>query len=138
MNLGIKRPLSFVHQVMNGEARNYRIELTQRRKRYVEIVSHDTNRRLSGEAPPRRVQHGRRKINGHSLGFRMFSPDNTEQVSVSGTQVENAPCVRRNEFEQRRFSFAAMRNRVRPFQIVAGVLLRSPKIDWLIGHENKV
>jgi hypothetical protein len=41
-------------------------------------------------------------------------------------------------FEQRRLSLAAMRNRVSAFQIVSGVLVRSPKIYGLGGiHGEK-
>jgi hypothetical protein len=45
------------------------------------------------------------------------------------SQVENAARGSGNELEQRRFAFRAMRNRIRAFEVVEGVIGASPEIN---------
>ena len=66
-------------------------------------------------------------------------PHQTQQASVTGAQIEDSARRRGNEFEQRRLALLAVGNRVGAFEIVAGVVVRSPEIDGLGGsHEGKV
>jgi hypothetical protein len=68
----------------------------------------------------------------------MRVPNQRQQPPIPSAQVEDAPGALRNEFEQRRLSFATVRNRIRALQIVANVLVRCPKIDGFASHEGKV
>jgi hypothetical protein len=59
-----------------------------------------------------------------------------QQPPISGTQVENAARGLRNELEQRRFAFGAMRYGVGSSEVLEGVIGFSPEIDWhgIDGH----
>jgi hypothetical protein len=107
------------------------------------VVSDNAHGSFRGKAVPNRLQHRWREIDGHSLSIwlpapRKFLSNQIQQPPVPGTQVQNLPRARGNKFQQRQLPFATMGNRVSPFQVVAGVLIRGPEIDGLCTHEGKV
>src|SRR5579864_4556520 len=89
---------------------------------------HDSDSRIVREPLARCREHGRREIERHSIGVRMHTSHKGQQAAVSAAEIENPTDIRWDKFQQRRFSFRAMRNQVRPLQIFAGVIVGSPQI----------
>src|ERR1700740_1020240 len=92
-NLSIQRPLALVHEVMDGEARDYRLELAQLRQRIIQIMGDDLHRQISVKSLPDRFQHSWRKIYRHGLTLPVrppgeFGSDQCQQPTVAGAQIE--------------------------------------------------
>ncbi len=67
--LPVKLALSLVHQMVDRKAGNHRIKLTEHRKWVVEIVAHQGDGRVVGEAAAGGFEHRRGEINRHGFGL---------------------------------------------------------------------
>lgn len=130
-DFGIKRALPLVHQMVNGEAGDDRVEFAQRRQRVIKIVGHNRDRGIRREALASGLEHSRGKVDGNRfhLGQGIASAladqcrlHTSEQPAVAGAQIEHPLRGGGKEFEKRGFALAAVRNGIGPFQVIAGVL----------------
>lgn len=78
----------------------------------VEIVRHNTNRTIFGEAPSHPFQHGRREINADSFRVRIAPLDQSEETAVASSKVKKTGDLGRQSFQKRRFCFGAVRDRI--------------------------
>lgn len=123
--------LTLVLDMMDRKAGNDSVKLAQGGEWMVEVMRHHGNGRIAGKALSGSLKHGRREVDGDRFRIRMLTLHQRQQPSISCTQIENAARGLRNELEQRRFAFRAMRNAVGSLEVVEGVIGSGPEID---GH----
>src|ERR1700681_2745748 len=100
INLGVKSALAFMDEMMNGEAGNDGVETVQLGERVFQIVGQNRDGAIVDKTPARRFQHGGRKIHGHRRDVWMVEFDQGEQTPISGAEIEDALCGRRDKFEK--------------------------------------
>jgi hypothetical protein len=120
-----------MHEMVNREARHDGVKCAQSGQRAVEVMDDQSYRRIVTKTFASRIQHRGREIDCDRVGRRMLSFHQREKASVSRTEIEYPVRALRNELEQRRFAFLAMRNRIGPLEIIEGVVGLAPKVN---GH----
>lgn len=128
-NLGVKRPLAFMNEMVNSEARNHGIEEAELGKRILEIVANDGNGAIIGEALASSPQHGRREIDGHRHCSGAIQFDQGKQPSIACAEIKNTARGRWNELQKSRFALHPVRDGICPLQVSQRMFGRGPQID---------
>jgi hypothetical protein len=108
-------------QMVDSETRDHGIEWAESWQRVVQIMFDNRDSPIASEILPQIVEHGWREVDGHELGLRVSCSDERKQSPGAAAEIENAPWILRNEFNQGRFTLRAMGNGVRAAKIVESV-----------------
>ena len=77
----------------------------------------------------RGVEHGGREVHCYRGRLRVGQFDDGQEASIAGAEIEDAPHARRNEFQERGFSFNPVRNGVGAAQVAQSVFGRGPEVN---------
>ena len=128
-NFLIKLELSFMGAVVDREAGDDSVKSSELRERLIEVVFNDADTWMCGEPLLQAMKHGGRKVDRNAVCVRKMLKNFGEQAAVTGTEVEHANRRGRQQLEQRRFTFRAMRNAVGALEVSGGVFSFDPLVN---------
>src|SRR5690348_8184973 len=90
-----------MRHMMNRETGYDGIEPAKLRQRFLQVVSHNGDRRIAPKLCAQSLEHRRREIERYELCVRTAGSDQGEQSSSTTAQVQNPMGFLGQEFEER-------------------------------------
>jgi hypothetical protein len=97
-------------------------------ERFIEIVADHRDQGVAVEPLTKAVDHGFGEINRDRPGAGMDEVHQADQAPVAAAEIEDVGNRVSEAFEQRRFTFSPMRNRVGLLQVCERVLRQPPQV----------
>ena len=135
-DLAVQRELACVVKVVDRKAGDHGVETAEIGQPVGEIMPHEAHARLIGESIASRRQHRLGKVEAHTEAVGSVAPQQPQQPSIAGTQVEDPSGVARDMIEQDALTLGAVRKRVGPGEVAQRVLRVLPLARRPLHHHD--